>query len=96
MRIPPIDAELALAEVQIRREQVVGTNVIPFYFWPSLGTLMLIFVVAALGLTLEAVGAQWPATISIVPVALGLAVGGPLLMACLRRVMLSRPLGGER
>lgn len=154
--IPPIDAELALAEVQIRREQVIDTNLVPSWFWPSLGGLVLVFVAAVesmmtwlivvgtviyaiglatlvitvvrrarvqvsrellglrgflaivgfalglvavgvgLGLTLDAAGAPWPATISCLPVALGLAVGGPLLMAHLRRIMLSRPLGGPR
>ncbi|WP_433795770.1 hypothetical protein [Actinoplanes sp. CA-252034] len=44
MDIPPIDAELALAEVRARREQVVDTNLVPTWFWPSVGALMLLFV----------------------------------------------------
>lgn len=156
MSIPPIDAELALAEVQARREQVVDTNLVPTWFWPSIGGLMVLFVACVesgrpwlvatgsagyaiglaivivavvrrarvqvhpeligvqgglaiagftvalvavglgLGFTLEAAGVPWPATIGCLPVAAGLAFGGPRLMAYLRRLMLSRPLAGER
>ncbi|GIF25671.1 hypothetical protein BJ973_003950 [Actinoplanes tereljensis] len=156
MTIPPIDAELALAEIRIRREQVVGANLVPAWFWVAIGGLMVMFVAAVesarpvfvavgsvvyalglaglilavvrrgrvqvrpsligargalaiagftlvlvaagvgLGLLLEAAGAGWPATIGCVPVAIGLAAGGPLLMSYLRRVMLSRPLAGSR
>ena len=155
-RIPAIDAELALAEVRARREQVVGANLVPGWFWPSIGGLMLLFVAAVesghpwlvatgsvvyalglstlivamvrrsrvqvrnallgvrgalaiaaftlalvaagigLGFALEALGVPAPATIACVPVAAGLALGGPALMAHLRRLMLSRPLGGAR
>ena len=49
-----------------------------------------------LGLGLEAAGVRWPATISVIPVAIGLAAGGPLLMRHLRRLMRSRPLAGDR
>jgi hypothetical protein len=153
-QIPPIDAELALAEVHARRAQVVGNNLVPAWFWPAIGGLMLLFVAAmesdipwlvaagsvvyafglttlivlvvrrarvqvrpdllgvrgglaiaaftlclvafgvGLGLTLQALGVPWPATIACVPVAVALAVGGPRLMAHLRRLMLSRPLAG--
>ena len=149
--IPPIDAELALAEVHARREQVVS-NLIPSWFWSAVGGLILVFVAAleshrpwavaigtavyavglftvirtvvgrtraqvrpallgargglaiagftailvgaglALALTLQALGVPMPATIGCVPVAVAMAVGGPRLMAHLRRVMLSRPL----
>ncbi|MCO8269365.1 hypothetical protein M1L60_02035 [Actinoplanes sp. TRM 88003] len=155
-RIPAVDAELALAEVQARRDQVVGANLVPGWFWPSIGGLMLLFVAAVesgrpavvatgtvayvlglgaliiamvrrsrvqvrteligvrgglaiagftlvlvgvgigLGLALDAAGAPAPATIACVPVAAGLALGGPALMAHLRRLMLSRPLGSVR
>jgi hypothetical protein len=154
--IPPIDAELALAEVRARREQVVDTNLVPAWFWSSVGGLMVLFVgtvesrrpwvVAAgsvayacglailifavvrrarvqvrpgliglrgglaiagftlalvalgigLGLTLEALGVPWPAFLACLPVAAGLALGGPRLMGHLRRLMLSRPLAGPR
>lgn len=154
--IPPVDAELALAEVRSRREQVIGSNLVPGWFWPAIGALMLLFVGAVesavpavvaigtvgytlglgalvfavvrrsrvqvrpdllgvrggvaialftlvlvavgigLGLTLDAAGAPWPATIACVPVAVGLTVGGPRLMAYLKRLMLSRPLAGSR
>ena len=150
--IPPVDAELALAEVQSRREQVVGDNVLPAWFWSGLGGLMLVFVAAvesqepwavaagstvyavglatlivalvrrtrvrirpallgarggvaiagftlclvgvglAVAFTVQALGVPWPATIGCVPVAVAMAVGGPRLMAYLRRLMLSRPL----
>ncbi|MFG1994909.1 hypothetical protein ACGFJ7_33540 [Actinoplanes sp. NPDC048988] len=152
----PIDAELALAEVRIRRDQVVTSTLVPTWFWPTVGALMLLFVAAvesgvpwliatgsalygaglsavigvvafrsrvqvrnallgprgalaiagfaltlvALGLglafTLQALGLPHPATIAAVPVALGMAFGGPRLMAYLRRLMLSRPLAGAR
>ncbi|HET6534301.1 MAG TPA: hypothetical protein VFH03_27285 [Actinoplanes sp.] len=155
-QIPPVDAELALAEVHARRAQVVGTNLVPAWFWPAIAGLILLFVAAmesdirwltavgtvvyslglailillvvrrarvqvrpdllgvrgglaiagfavglvavglGLGLILQALGVPWPATIACVPVAVGLAVGGPRLMAYLRRLMLSRPLVGER
>ncbi|MFF5083967.1 hypothetical protein ACFY36_43530 [Actinoplanes sp. NPDC000266] len=152
----PIDAELALAEVRIRRDQVVTSNLVPTWFWPTIGALMLLFVAAvesripwlvatgsavyglglaaaigavafrsrvqvrnallgprgalaiaafalslvaaglALAFTLKALGTPHPATIAMVPVALGMAFGGPRLMAYLRRLMLSRPLAGAR
>jgi hypothetical protein len=148
----PVDAELALAEMRLRREQVVDDNVVPGWFWPSIGALMLGFVAAVesarpwlvaagslgyvlglsalivalarrgrvqvrpaligargalaiaaftialvavgigLGFALDAAGVAWSATLGCVPVATGLAVGGPLLTAHLRRVMLGRPL----
>jgi hypothetical protein len=153
--IPPVDAELALAEVQARREQVVGSNLVPTWFWRSLGGLMILFVAGVeshvrwlvvassvvyaiglatlillvirrspvqvrpellglrggvaiggfagglvvvgvgLGLGLEALGVPFPATVGVAAVAVGLAVGGPRLMAYLRRLMLSRPLAGS-
>jgi hypothetical protein len=43
--IPPVDAELALAEVHARREQVVS-NIIPSWFWSAIGALILVFVAA--------------------------------------------------
>jgi hypothetical protein len=152
-QIPPIDAELALAEMRARRAQVVDTNLVPPWFWHGVGGLMVLFVAAvesrtgwliaigtvvyalglaaliigvvrkarvqvrqdllgfrgalaiagftvtlvaaglALGFTLEALGAPLPATIACLPVAAALAFGGPKLMAHLRRLMLSRPLG---
>ncbi|WP_250006415.1 hypothetical protein [Actinoplanes sp. M2I2] len=155
-RIPPVDAELALAEVRARRAEVVEADLVPAWFWPSIGGLMLLFVAsvesgrpwlvatgsvayaaglaglivafarrsrvqvrnrligvrgglaiaaftlvlvaAGLGLsfTLAALGVPAPATIGCVPVAAGLALGGPALMSHLRAVMLSRPLGGVR
>jgi hypothetical protein len=45
-RIPPIDAELALAEVHLRREQVVDSNLVPVWFWSTIGVLMVLFVAA--------------------------------------------------
>src|SRR5690242_12649692 len=42
----PIDAELALAEVRIRRDQVVSPNLVPTWFWLAIGALMLMFVAA--------------------------------------------------
>ncbi len=155
MSIPPVDAELALAEIHARRAQVVGANLVPGWFWPGTAGLMLLFVLAVesgvtwvvatgtilyvlglsaliigmvrharvqvrpallgvrgalaiagftlllvaagigLGFTLEALGVPFPATLALIPVALGLTVGGPRLMAHLRRVMLARPLAGN-
>jgi uncharacterized membrane protein len=154
--VNPIDAELALAEVHARREQVVGQNLVPGWFWTSVGVLILGFVAAVesanrwlvaigsvvyaiglatliavvvrharvqvrqdllglrgglaiaaftvvlvgfgvgLGFGLEALGVPWPSTIACLPVAVGLAIGGPLLMTHLRRLMLSRPAAGSR
>ena len=85
--IPPLDAEPALAEVRARREQVVGSKAF---------TLVVVGAGLSLAVTLEARGVPWPATIACVPVALALAAGGPMLMACLRRLMLSRPIAGAR
>ncbi|WP_433824755.1 hypothetical protein ACQP2E_21675 [Actinoplanes sp. CA-015351] len=155
MSVPPIDAELALAEIQLRRAQVVDTNLVPRWFWFSIAALMVAFVAAVesgvtwivatgsivyalgicaliiamvrharvqvrtgllglrgglaiagftlvlvaagigLGFALEALGVPFPATLGCVPVALGLAVGGPALMSHLRRIMLARPLAGS-
>ena len=44
--VPPVDAELALAEVRARREQVVVANLVPSWFWPAIGGLILMFVAA--------------------------------------------------
>jgi hypothetical protein len=156
MSVPPIDAELALAEVQARRAQVIDHNLTPPWFWPSLGGLIVLFVAAVesevpwlvaagsvvygvglavlialvirrvrvqvrpellgvrgfltivgfagglvalglgVGLTLDALDAPWPATIACVPVAAGLAVGGPRLIRHLRTVMMSRPAPGPQ
>jgi hypothetical protein len=155
-RIPPVDAELALAEVRARRDQVVTGSLIPAWYWATLGVTLvgfvacvesgrpwliavgtLVYVAAicgvvavvatgqqaqvrnellglhgglaiagfvlvhvggglALGFLLDALGVPWPATIGVVPVAVSMAVCGPLLMRHLRRVMLARPLGGDR
>jgi hypothetical protein len=59
-------------------------------------TLALVAIGVGLGLRLDAAGFRWPATISVIPVAIGLAAGGPLLMRHLRRLMRSRPLAGDR
>lgn len=156
MDIPPIDAELALAEMRARREQVVDTNLVPDWFWRATGALMLAFAAAmesglawlmavgalvftlgvgaallalfrrsrlqvrqdllgawgilaivafslvltavgvGLGLTLEAMSVPFPAALGVLPVAAGLAFGGPALMSYLRKLMLSRPLAGSR
>ncbi|MBB2948439.1 hypothetical protein FB565_008222 [Actinoplanes lutulentus] len=155
MSIPPVDAELALAEIQSRRAQVVDTNLVPRWFWFSIAALMVAFVAAVesgvtwvvatgtivyvlglsaliiamvrrgqvqvrpeligvrggvsiaaftlaltaigigLGFALDALGVPFPATLGCVPVALGLAFGGPALMSHLRRIMLARPLAGN-
>ncbi|MDI6102425.1 hypothetical protein QLQ12_27780 [Actinoplanes sp. NEAU-A12] len=156
MDIPPIDAELALAEMRARREQVVETNLVPDWFWRAMGGMMLAFVAAVeseirwlitvgtvvftivmaamlfalfrktrlqvrqdllglrgfvaivafsvgltavgigLGLTLDALSVPFPGALALLPVCLGLAFGGPMLMAYLRKVMLSRPLASSR
>jgi peptidoglycan/LPS O-acetylase OafA/YrhL len=156
MEIPPTDAELALAEMRSRREQVIDTNLVPTWFWVAVSVLMLLFVAAiesrvgwviaaatlvytlglgavilalvrkarvqvrqtligtrgiatilgfaavlvaagvGLGFTLEALSVPFPATLAILPVALGLVLGGPRLMSHLRKLMLSRPLAGSR
>jgi hypothetical protein len=154
--IPPLDAELALAEVRARRDQVVTGSLIPAWYWGTLGVALVGFVACvesgrpwliatgtilftlavggivavvavgqraavrndllgvrgglaiaafvlvhvggglALGRLLELLGVPWPATVSVVPVAVSMTVFGPLLMRHLRRVMLSRPLDGDR
>lgn len=156
MEIPPIDAEIALAEMRARRQQVVETNLVPRWYWPAIGAMMLLFVGSVesgivwlvvagsvayalglgavifavvrkarvqvrqdligargivaimafalllvvfgvgLGFALEALSVPFPATLAIVPVAVALTAGGPLLMSYLRRLMLSRPLAGSR
>ena len=42
----PIDAERALAEMHSRREQVIGSNLVPNWFWMSIAALMVTFVAA--------------------------------------------------
>ncbi|GIE30868.1 hypothetical protein Ait01nite_039130 [Actinoplanes italicus] len=156
MEIPPVDAELALAEMRARREQVVDTNLVPSWFWVAVSVLMLGFVAGietrigwviavatlvytlglgavilalvrkarvqvrqtligtrgiltilgfaaalvavgiGLGFAFEALAVPFPATLAILPVAAGLVLGGPRLMAHLRKLMLSRPLAGSR
>jgi hypothetical protein len=156
MDIPPADAEIALSEVRARRAQVVDTNLVPHWFWPSIGGLMLLFIGAvetgigwvvavgtigyalglgalilvvvrkarvrlrfdllgahgvgailgfavaltalgvALGFAFDALSVPFPGLLAAVPVAAGLAVGGPLLMAYLRKLVLSRSLAGPQ
>ncbi|GAA1607659.1 hypothetical protein [Actinoplanes couchii] len=156
MGIPPIDAELALAEMQARRAQVVDSNLVPNWFWGAVAALMVLFTVAiesaipwligagtiayvlglaavvvalvrtarvqvrstllgtrgiltilgfagvltaiglALGFALDAADVAFPATLAMLPVAAGMAFGGPRLMSHLRALMLSRPLAGDR
>jgi hypothetical protein len=75
-RIPPIDAELALAEVHLRREQVVGSNLVPAWFWSSVGVLMVLFVAA--------VESERPLLVAVGSV--GYAFGlGALIIAMVRR-----------
>jgi cytochrome c biogenesis protein CcdA len=154
--IPPVDAELALAEVRARRAQVVDANLVPSWFWPAIGGLIVMFVAAVesdigwltavgtiayviglgtvillvvrhgrvkvrvdllgvrgglaiagftlalvaaglgIGFALDALGVPWPATIACLAVAGALVVGGPMLTAHLRRLMLSGPPAGPR
>jgi hypothetical protein len=42
--IPPIDAELALAEVAARRDQVIRGNLVPTWYWSAISVLMVLFV----------------------------------------------------
>lgn len=76
MTIPPTDAELALAEVRTRREQVVDANLVPTWFWPSIAGLMLVFVAA--------VESRRPLVVAVgsIGYALGLAA---LIVAVVRR-----------
>jgi hypothetical protein len=76
MNIPPVDAELALAEIQARREQVVGANLVPVWFWSSVGALMLMFVAA--------VESNRPVLVAVGSVAYALGLGA-LILAVVRR-----------
>ncbi|GIE83000.1 hypothetical protein Aph02nite_89500 [Actinoplanes philippinensis] len=76
MDIPPTDAEFALAEVQARREQVVDTNLVPTWFWPSVGGLMLLFVGAM------ETGVSWVMAVGTIVYTLGLAA---VILAVVRK-----------
>jgi hypothetical protein len=76
MEIPPIDAELALAEMRARREQVVDTNLVPHWFWPALGALMLLFIGAV------ETGVAWVVAVGTIVYTLGL---GAVILAVVRR-----------
>jgi hypothetical protein len=80
------------ARVQVR-QTLIGTRGIA----TILGfAAVLVAAGVGLGFTLEALSVPYPATLAILPVALGLVLGGPRLMSHLRKLMLSRPLAGSR
>ncbi|GAA0481477.1 hypothetical protein Ade02nite_56880 [Paractinoplanes deccanensis] len=85
----PIDAELALAEVRARRDQVVTSTLVPSWFWPATGALMLLFV----GAVESAV--PWLVATGSVLYALGLSA---LILAVVRhsRVQVRNSLLGLR
>ncbi|WP_236045470.1 hypothetical protein [Paractinoplanes ovalisporus] len=87
--IPAIDAELALAEVRARRAEVVDANLVPRWFWPSVGVLMLMFVAAVES------GRPWAVATGSVFYAIGLAT---LIVAVVRhtRVQVRNELIGLR
>jgi hypothetical protein len=89
MDMPPIDAELALAEVRARREQVVDTNLVPRWFWPAVGGLMLLFVGAM------ETGVAWVVAVGTIAYTLGL---GAVILAVVRgsRVQVRFGLLGAR
>jgi peptidoglycan/LPS O-acetylase OafA/YrhL len=89
MEIPPTDAELALAEMRARREQVVTTNLVPTWFWAAVSALMLLFV----GAIETRVG--WVVAVATVVYTLGL---GAVILALVRkaRVQVRQTLLGTR
>ncbi|MEU4626632.1 hypothetical protein AB0G04_42445 [Actinoplanes sp. NPDC023801] len=89
MEIPPIDAELALAEMRARREQVVDTNLVPTWFWVSVSVLMLLFVAAV------ETRIGWVIAVATLVYTLGL---GAVIMALVRksRVQVRQTLIGPR
>jgi hypothetical protein len=150
----PASATEALAEIHARRDQVVTATLVPHWYWPALGGLMVAFtaavethrpwvvavgsvayviglaavvgrvvvrhraqvrtrligvhgattialyvlVLVALGIgtgfAAEAAGLAWPATIGVATTAGAMTATGLPLMRYLRRVMITRPLGG--
>lgn len=80
------------ARVQVRLELIGAGGILLILGFAA----FLVAVGVGLGFVLEAAEVAFPATLAMVPVALGMAVGGPVLMSRLRRMMLSRPLAGSR
>lgn len=80
------------AKVQVR-PSLLGVRGFVAIFGFAFG---LAAVGVGLGLGLEAAGVPFPATLGIAASAVGLIVGGPRLMDYLRRLMVSRPLAGDR
>jgi amino acid transporter len=89
MEIPPTDAELALAEMRSRREQVVDTNLVPTWFWVTVSVLMVLFV----GAIESRVG--WAIAVATLVYTLGL---GAVILALVRkaRVQVRQTLIGTR
>ncbi|MEU8333153.1 hypothetical protein [Micromonospora sp. NPDC048839] len=152
----PASAADALVEIHARRNQVVTATLVPHWYWPAVGGLIVAFTAAvetrrpwvvavgsvayviglaaavgrvvlrhraqvrtsligahgaitivgyvlilvALGLgtgfAAEAAGLAWPSTIGAITTAGAMTATGPPLMRYLRRVMITRPLGGSR
>ncbi|HWS35640.1 MAG TPA: hypothetical protein VN408_23230 [Actinoplanes sp.] len=80
------------AQVQVRYELLGARGILTIVGFAA----VLIAVGLALGFALDSQGVPFPATLAMLPVAAGMTLGGPRLMAHLRTLMLSRPLAGSR
>ncbi|SDT32771.1 hypothetical protein [Actinoplanes derwentensis] len=87
-----IIAVVRKAKVQVRYELIGPRGILTILGFAA----VLIALGLALGFTLDARDVPFAATVAIVPVAVGMALGGPRLMSHLRGLMLSRPLAGTR
>ncbi|WBB66928.1 hypothetical protein [Micromonospora sp. WMMD812] len=154
--LTPAAAADALAEIHARRDQAISATLVPAWYWPALGVLIVAFTAAveterpwlvaagsvgyaiglsalvawvalrhraqvrtsllgirgaavilvyvlglvALGLVTgfaaESAGLGWPATLGTAATAGAMTATGQPLMRYLRRVMISRPIGGGR
>jgi hypothetical protein len=85
----------ATSALMVRRAQPRTTLLGPAGVLAILGFVAAVLAVSLpTSFALDAAGVRYPATIGILPTAVCMVVGGPLLMRYLRRLMLTHRTGG--
>src|SRR6266704_1664777 len=95
----PAEAAQALADIQLRQQQVIDLAMIPVWYWWAVGALMVALIAGGtigLAFGLRAAGAGHPATLACAAGGLVLGAGGPVLMRRLRAIMLGNRTGASR
>lgn len=85
----------SIGPLLLHRRAQVHPSMIGVHGGLAIGVLVVVLVGLGLGVALaaQAFGATRPATVGVTVESVGMAVGGPLLMRYLRRLMSGRPIG---